>query len=113
MGSYGIKVAKPGFDITTTDERNLAFTSKYNTLKVFAQGAITIPAGNTGTITHNLGYIPTYFLQGETSPTTDVFYAAHPTEWNSTINGTDLQIVAPASAGNYDFYYYIFIDEGT
>ena len=60
---YGLKVAKPGFDVTTATPAQMAFNSGFNNLKVVGSGTIVVnhPANSVGgsaQITHNLGYIP-------------------------------------------------------
>lgn len=62
-GSYALKVAKPGVDVTTATNSQLIFNSQYNTLKIVLSGTVTIPANNgsqitTATVTHNLGFTP-------------------------------------------------------
>jgi hypothetical protein len=63
MANYGIKIAKPGKSITSTDPKDYIFWSKYQTLSLYQKTttSITLPAGNqsaTVTVTHNLGYRP-------------------------------------------------------
>lgn len=63
MGDYGIKIAKPGKSIDSTDPKDYIFWSKYQTLSLYSKvtTSITLPAGQqsaTVTITHNLGYYP-------------------------------------------------------
>ena len=63
---FGMKIAKPGINVLTTQEPfNLKFSSDYGTLKYFDKqtASITIDAdagdiAGTGTITHDLGYYP-------------------------------------------------------
>lgn len=71
-GSSAIKVSKPGIDVTTATNAQLAFNSAQTAFKVAASGFINIPsitvtnpgAGNYGsntvttTVSHNLGYSP-------------------------------------------------------
>jgi len=69
MADYGIKVSKPGFDVLTTADKNLVFSSKFDTFRVFASGSgsITCTLGTvqTVTITHNLGYRPAFACYSE------------------------------------------------
>lgn len=62
---YGIKVAKEGKDITSTDPRDYRFHSGINILKIFKEGFGTksVAHGVVGTVdvTHNLGYKPMVF----------------------------------------------------
>ena len=66
---FGLKIAKPGFDVLTeTDPNKLIFSSDYNTLKYYKSGTIThsvSEADNTlyrtkSYYTHNLNFYP-YF----------------------------------------------------
>lgn len=62
-GTYGIKVSKPGNDVTTAAGKDLIFNSNQNVLKVVHSGdfVLTHPAGTasvTATFAHNLGYVP-------------------------------------------------------
>lgn len=66
MSDYGFKIAQTGYDVKTALDSQLAITSKMNSQKIqpSLQGSITItiPANSdyTITITHNLGYIPSF-----------------------------------------------------
>lgn len=73
MTDYGIKVSQAGYDVKTANKENLVFSSKYDTLKLFANGsgsqnvpAATAPWGPPGAatviITHNLGYKPAFII---------------------------------------------------
>jgi hypothetical protein len=63
---FGLKIAKPGFDVLATgDPTKLIFSSDYGTLKYFEKLTATVnldaSAGDiacTGSVTHNLGYYP-------------------------------------------------------
>lgn len=67
---YGIKVAKPGKDITSRD-KDITLDTSINMFKFYKQGtvALTIPAydgvtgvGSSFSIKHGLKYIPSLFL---------------------------------------------------
>lgn len=65
MADYGLKIAKAGYDVTTATDNNLVFSSKFNTLKAFATGTITIPVNSVdvidyGEINHGLSYAPSF-----------------------------------------------------
>ena len=67
MGNYGIKITRPGYGMSETDERNYAFWSKLATVKIFKQGSGTavIPqfsSSVTVQIAHGLSFIPMYML---------------------------------------------------
>lgn len=79
---YGMKVSKPGFDVKTCDDEDLVFSSKFDTLRVFASGTGNFTADGTTQIdelTHNLGYEPAFFVYTEVhagfgEPSTGDFY---------------------------------------
>jgi len=66
MGNYGIKVAKPGFDVATAALKDQIFNSSANSLKIWMAGSANITksagAGDyTTNVAHNLSYAP-FFL---------------------------------------------------
>ena len=68
----GIKVSKPGKDVSSTDPKDFTLHSQYNILKVVKEGSGTASIGDTtyewsSDITHDLGYRPQMF-----------FYFQHP-----------------------------------
>lgn len=79
---YGIKVSKPGYDVKTTADENLVFSSKFDTFRVFATGTGSFTANlstQTNTVTHSLGYQPAFFVYSEVhagfgNPSTGDFY---------------------------------------
>jgi len=67
MANYGLKISKPGYDVSSASDSELVYSSKFDTLKVFSSGSgsITVPnpmAEQTVTITHNLGYRPAFMF---------------------------------------------------
>lgn len=64
-GTTGLKVAKPGNNVLTTNNAGLVFNSAQNIFKIVTSGTSTQAvaslaqdATNTLTVAHNLGYIP-------------------------------------------------------
>lgn len=110
---YGLKVSRPGYSIESTDERELAFTSERNVLKVKVQGATTVNGVSSTSIAHGLAYLPAFVVYGEITAGSDIFYAANPAEWYAEVDTTNLVITVSSGAGIKDFYYYIFIDAGS
>lgn len=60
---FGLKIAKPGFNVLLTDTpHELVFSSDYGTLKYFTKQTIDLTMTGDisvkGTYTHNLGYYP-------------------------------------------------------
>lgn len=64
MGDWGIKVSKPGFDVKTAADKDLVFSSKFQTLHIHSRGSgtVTDSGGRTITIAHNLGYVPKFLV---------------------------------------------------
>lgn len=67
MTDFGIEVSQPGHDVRTASPSNLAFSSKYQTLKIHQQGSgtMTHSGGRTVTINHNLGYVPQFLVHSQ------------------------------------------------
>jgi len=127
MADYGIKAAKAGSDVFSSDPRDFNLWSKYKVLKVDLNGGgtITVLAGNTDTVTinHNLGYNPMILLfwgiasannkkigRGIIAVATDAVYIQNDA---SDLDNVVLYFYASA-AGNktFDYYYYLLYDEG-
>ena len=73
MGDYGLKISPPGTDVLTAQDKDLVFTSKYPTLKIFDIQSINFTTGSgdhTETYNHSLGFTPIvqasvyYYLYG-------------------------------------------------
>jgi len=71
MSNYGIKVVTAGSDINTTDTREIIMSSKYSMFKyplIDTYGTVTVSTGGTAgtaTISHNLGYVPSFIAYSE------------------------------------------------
>lgn len=62
---WGIKITKPGVDVTTNDPRNILLSSKYQMFKYHGvyDTSVTFAPGDiykTAEITHGLGYVPAF-----------------------------------------------------
>jgi hypothetical protein len=70
---FGIKISKPGDDVFTTPNKNLAFSGQFDTFKILHTGTLSYSLPDetltsttktyTATYTHNLGYIPFFLPQ--------------------------------------------------
>ena len=73
MANYGFKVSLPGYDVSSATDRQLALTSKYETMKIAVEGSwnITIAASTMGaqefTLAHGLSYVPSFMVFGISS----------------------------------------------
>jgi hypothetical protein len=80
MGDYGLKISRPGKDISSTTPEDFVFNSKNeNNVKIVARDGdtATITTGNYKvdvSITHNLGFIPMVMLFVELTPASGRWY---------------------------------------
>lgn len=96
LGSvYGLKVSKPGIDVTTATDSQLLFNTQNNFLRTIITGTISLGAGTTTSTTVNLG--ATYG---------SLILAAYLT---TPISGRDL-VAPPTATGNPDLMYYATLD---
>ena len=109
MGDYGIKVTRAGYDITSTEEREYVFWSKYQAVKIYSQGSgtVTIPSGsstNDVSIAHGLSFIPMYLLFSQLMDASGKWFLNRTDEGGSS-PGSDDQYVR----GGYTFPPYVEI----
>lgn len=64
MGNYGIKVTKPGYDVSSATALQQVFNSSYNCMKMlpFASFSQTVNGTADVVVTHNLGYKPAFLV---------------------------------------------------
>jgi len=123
MGNYGIKVMKPGKDISSTVPQDHIFSSLYTTVKIISDnmGTITVPSGGAyGTISHNLGYVPLIALYTELTPNSDRWYYGFPSTQNEntyfddgvvgTAFGVFHLVNTTGSSKNIRYHYFVFGD---
>jgi hypothetical protein len=137
MSDYGIKVSKVGQDTGTATDRNLQFTSKYSGLKLFTAGTTSIVKSGTaavyGTVSHNLGFQPAFFVWRKYTATNSNFGTAsysnayspigNPNTWTpesyltesiqayTTSSDLIIAINTGTTTGTYDFKYYYLVDK--
>ena len=78
---YGIRISKDNIDankaLTETNKKDFVFLSDSNSPKVYYSGFIEGADPFSGmTYTHNLGYVPMYFMFVTDSVTNPTFYSA-------------------------------------
>lgn len=98
------KISKPGNNvITETDPNDLIFSSDYNTLKYSQSGTASLsytvgtPSSAEGTISHNLGYKPVFFVYLEDPFGTGNWY---PIPWNFADFGAQVYITSYVDDNN-------------
>ena len=79
MADFGIHISKEGFDANTTptetNKKDFVYLSGDDSPKVIYSGFITgtgFPA--SGSFTHNLGYVPLFFLFATDSTTSPTYF---------------------------------------
>lgn len=106
---YGIKISKPGFDVKTAADKDLVFSSKFDTFRVHSTGIGSFTANGsaqTATIPHSLGYVPAFMVFSEIhagfgEPSTGDFYMA-PHSPPASIGGSlvDQTIISSIDSSN-------------
>lgn len=126
MADYGLKISRPGYDVSTATAKQLAMTSKHKTFKVAAAGTqnVSLSTGwyrNQATIAHGLGYVPAFVVYGKQSdesvynhvPWTPAFADIGYYFLYAWADSTYLYLEAQYGFGSpdnltYNFKYYIF-----
>ena len=108
-----LKVALPGYNVlteTNPDHFALRSDEDWVLIKEFTRGNITVGSHTTGSVNHNLGYVPfaaSWFLQGGVyrwcNDSAFIRVTMHPTT-------TTLEFRNDYGS-NTIFYYYIFYDK--
>lgn len=111
------RVSKPGYNaLTDTDPNNFAIYADADDvlIKELARGSGTLALGSSVTINHNLGYIPTFFVWGQTAAGQyRLVNAQSPVGggWKSYVTTTTLVITNSFSSSFTGYRYYIFYDD--
>ncbi len=79
--AYGIKVSQTGHDVKTCDDKDLVFSSDWNTYKIKQEVLLNVVVGTPYTYNHNLGYIPFVWA----------FYRTESGEWAPDGFNTDFE----------------------
>lgn len=121
--NFVVKLAQPGFDVKTAGDENLIYNSNWPLLKIYKQGQwiASNTAGSPTIATHDLGFIPMYWvfsnlpLTGYDNISTAADNRAEffgPTMFPPRIYANKLKYqdsgIASLSAGYQSLYYYIF-----
>jgi hypothetical protein len=135
MADYGLKVSNVGQDAGTTADKDLQFTTKYSTLKLYQTGSVSVAktgtASASGSAVHNLGFEPAFytfrkftasnsFMDSGTTYPNSYIPLGGPSAWT----GDDHQFIhaysdtaninffvdSSLAVGTYDFKYYLLVD---
>lgn len=101
------KVAKTGKDALSTDERDLAFSSKLDYLKEQDSGLTETDNNGDLTITHNLGYVPAFTVFVADFSDTTVWFP-YDSIGNVYATSTQLVIIGAMGAIKSKVYYALF-----
>lgn len=93
---YGFRVSKPGFDVKTCADVDCIISSSFSTTTIHTKGTDT-----SGTVAHDLGYIPGYIAFAKL-PEDSFLYLANDI---TSVNTTDLEWIRDFSE---TLYYVIF-----
>ena len=105
---YGIRISKENIDaqkaLTETNKKDFVFISDSNSPKVYYSGFVEGEDSLSGiTYTHNLGYVPMYFMFITDSATNPTFYRAT----RDTLASTSV-----IHEDNGQYGYFIILKEG-
>lgn len=126
MGSWGLRVSKPGDNVETVEDKLVQFSTKYSTLKVYAEAQVNFTTNGAGagslTVAHGLGFAPAFYVFNKATYQ-DSFYegTSYPncyfpigiwSEFEVYTDSTNLYIGGSGLSANttYYFKYYILMD---
>lgn len=110
-----IKISKPTFNVLTTGNANLAFSSELATHAIYNIVDATITNGNSSvTVNHNLGYIPKVWVYQQLNDGNDYLARVPRTDFGSAeeydyyITSNTIVILRNWTTGVDDFSVIIF-----
>jgi len=108
--AYGIRVAKPGYNVNTCADFESAFDSRYPNLKIAFQGKFTTTSSSSAqtVVTHSLGYAPVFWIYVKDKyGTNNITLATSGYSQFFGINSTNL-VYDGGLSDVIEIYYYIF-----
>jgi len=88
-GDYGIKVTKPGFDVSSTDYRNFVIHSETRSPMIHKSGTGSLGVGGgTAVIAHGLGYEPMFYAMILLPAWADGYYSLVTNAGDLTVSST-------------------------
>ena len=115
MADFGIKASQQGADVSGTADWQQLFSSSWPNLKIAFQGRATINRSDTNQtiITHNLGYVPIFWIFNVASNSSR--FSSYGYVTNGTYGGycgansTEIKYFTNiGNASSIDVYYYVF-----
>lgn len=132
--SYGVKIAKSGKSVSSTNPNDFIFNSDYPTIKIYEENlvSVNVNAGSSTTISveHGLSFVPMcwvfvelasgHFYSGVAIPSqadgfSSAYVAVSPNPAETYVDTTYLKIKinnTTGSARTVKCYYFIFGDDG-
>lgn len=132
--TYGIKIAKSGKSVSSTEPRDFIFNSNYPTLKIYEENSasITVNAGSSTTVSveHGLSFVPMcwvfvelasgHFYSGVCIPSQadgypSSYIAVSPNPAETYVDTTYLKVKVNNTTGSsrsLKVFYFIFGDDG-
>lgn len=101
-----LQLSKPNEDVFTTANKNLVYSSAFNSLKIYSSGNVTA-TGSPTDISHSLGYEPA-FLAYIYDISAYGGYRLPGVDFNAVIDNSKLRITTPANGDK--IAYFIFYD---
>jgi len=127
MGDYGAAVSQKGYDVKTCADRFLAYSSAFQTLKVYSRYSVStnVPsiggADNVITINHNLGYYAPFIVLYNDSSNDKAYLMSDSSGYpfneivENTINSLTINVYEEfdGKAGGTTIYFtvYLFLDD--
>lgn len=110
MADYGIKVAYPGYDVATANDRQLSLKSGYTLLKVFASGTVNLSSG-WNEVTHSLGYVPQYLVFTKNTNDSNKVYLGTASRLHALARADTSKLYIKQMGTSSVAYYYIFYEQ--
>lgn len=105
----GIKVSVPGAPADSTVPEDISLDTEHNLLKVFKSGKVTLSNNTSTSISHDLGYIPIYWVFVKRGNNLETIY--YPLDDTYAYTNDENLVIYNLDGASRDFYYYIFYDE--
>lgn len=102
MADYGIKISTAGNDVHTAEDRDIVYSSKWKSMKIFKEGSGTSDGAGQATIAHGLDFVPAFMVYDDDNWKGAGYYGLNHTSY---INSTNLQI---ETANDADYAYKVF-----
>lgn len=109
-----IRVSLPGYDAltdSTPDHYALYADQDWVLIKEFVRGTTSIANSATGTITHNLGYIPMVFVYVSDGASWDLVTGVLNRPYSTYAIDTTTLRITNVTGSTQTFLYYIFYDQ--